>query len=113
MEFRAETHQSSPGLERGTKKIFELLNSVSSNITEACWKRMGLKRFSSLQDVEDADEESRLLNMMENLEIEEEEDREREAENDEVQEVPVTRKPPAVEDDKKIQSQITSFFMKK
>ena len=51
--------------------------------------------------------------MMENYEIEEEEDREREAENDEVQEVPVTRKPPAVEDDKKIQSQITSFFNEK
>ena len=50
--------------------------------------------------------------MMENLEIEEEEDREREAENDEVQEVPVTRKPPAVEDDKKIQLQITSFLWK-
>jgi len=37
---------------------------------------------------------------------------EREAENDEVQEVPVTRKSPAVGDDKKIQSQITSFLRK-
>ena len=37
---------------------------------------------------------------------------EREAENDEVQEVPVTRKSPAVGDDKKIQSQITFFYQK-
>ena len=59
-----------------------------------------------------ADEESRLLNMMENLELEEEEKKDLEAEDD-VQEVPVTKKKPQEEEKKKVQRQITSFFLKK
>ena len=125
MHFRAETGKASPGLEAGTKKAFELFNSMSTRITEACWKRTGLKRFATFevktfkiqrislfQDAEDADEESRLLNMMENLELEEEEKKDLEAEDD-VQEVPVTKKKPQEEEKKKVQRQITSFFLKK
>ena len=123
MHFRAETGKASPGLEAGTKKAFELFNSMSTRITEACWKRTGfatcevkifkIKLISLFfQDAEDADEESRLLNMMENLELEEEEKEDLEAE-DEVQEVPVTKKKPQEEEKKKIQRQITSFFLKK
>jgi hypothetical protein len=41
MHFRAETGKASPGLEAGTKKAFELFNSMSTRITEACWKRTG------------------------------------------------------------------------
>jgi hypothetical protein len=49
MHFRAETGKASPGLEQGTKKAFELLNSMSTRVTEACWKRTGLKRFATLE----------------------------------------------------------------
>ena len=48
----------------------------------------------------------------ENLELEDEEKKDLEAE-DEVQEVPVTKKKPQEEETKKIQRQITSFFFKK
>ena len=61
---------------------------------------------------QDADEESRLLNMKENLEHQDEEKKDLLAE-DEVQEVPVTKKKPQEEETKKIQRQITSFFFKK
>jgi hypothetical protein len=50
--------------------------------------------------------------LMENLELEDEEKKDLEAE-DEVQEVPVTKKKPKEEETKKIQRQITSFFFKK
>ena len=66
-----------------------------------------------IKDAEDADEESRLLNMMEKLDLEDEKKKDREAEEDEVQEVPVTKKTPQKEEKKKIQRQITSFFLKK
>ena len=49
---------------------------------------------------------------MENLELEDEEKKDLEAE-DEVQEVPVTKKKPQEEETNKIQRQITSFFFKK
>jgi hypothetical protein len=49
MHFRAETSKASPGLEAATKKAFELLNSMSTRITEACWKRTGLKRFATFE----------------------------------------------------------------
>jgi len=112
MHFRAETGKASPGLEQGTKKAFELLNSMSTRVTEACWKRTGLKRFATLEDAEDADEESRLLNMMENLELDEEEKLYLEAEQDEVQEVPVSKKKPQ-EEKKKIQRQIRHSLQKR
>ena len=47
-----------------------------------------------MKDAEEADEESRLLNMMEKLDLEDEKKKDREAEEEEVQEVPVTRKKP-------------------
>ena len=47
--------------------------------------------------------------LMENLELEDEEKKDLEAE-DEVQEVPVTKKKPQEEETKKIQRQITSFL---
>ena len=50
--------------------------------------------------------------MMENLELDEEEKQYLEAEQDEVQEVPVSKKKPQ-EEKKKTQRQITSFFTKK
>ena len=126
MHFRAETGKASPGLEQGTKKAFELLNSMSTRVTEACWKRTGLKRFATLEvktfrrcllnllfyDAEDAEKESRLLNMMENLELDEEEKLYLEAERDEVQEVPVSKKKPQ-EEKKKIQSQIRHSLQKR
>ena len=54
--------------------------------------------------------------MMENLELEDEEKQFLAAEQDEVQEVqevPVSKKKPQEEEKKKIQPQITSFFLKK
>ena len=38
--------RTSRGLKQGTKKAYELLNSLFTKITEACWKRTFLKRFS-------------------------------------------------------------------
>jgi len=49
---------------------------------------------------------------MENLELEDEEKKDLEAE-DEVQEVPVTKKKPQDEETKKIQRQISSLLFKK
>ena len=38
--------RTSRGLKQGKKKAYELLNSLFTKITEACWKRTFLKRFS-------------------------------------------------------------------
>ncbi|CAG5101483.1 Oidioi.mRNA.OKI2018_I69.YSR.g17133.t1.cds [Oikopleura dioica] len=92
----------------------KLTMEISPNVISSSWKRTGIKRFSTLEACEEADEEAVLLHQLETLEIQEEMENEDNDEGDvmEVQEAgqsdasPVPKKKP-------IQSQITSFFAKK